>query len=209
MPLKTGRSGVLLERGAAVRRDLALADPPHVSGSAIPQIAASFVVKSLISASSTADDDALAHRGGLAGDLRLGVDLAAAVVELERDVGVRVALSRRCPCDLTRSTRAMRRLVLSTTSTVPANVIDIAPILTLISAFARSGSALDDLAALDARDDPVEVQDRVPVVVGGLPVENEWSSSTMFYLRPWSRSGFASIATSTTSATFKVPNSAE
>src|SRR3954447_4036804 len=42
-----------------------------------------------------ADHHALAHRGGLAGDLRSRVDRAAAVVELERDVGVRMPRAAR------------------------------------------------------------------------------------------------------------------
>src|SRR3954463_1864818 len=41
-----------------------------------------------------AHDDALAHRRRLAGDLRRRVDVAAAVVEREAHVGVRVALDQ-------------------------------------------------------------------------------------------------------------------
>ena len=74
------------------------------------------------------DDDALPHRRCLAGDLGAGVDVAAAVGELEGDVGVRVALAAGL-LDLTRITARCAASSFSAISTVPVNFIDIAPIL--------------------------------------------------------------------------------
>ena len=89
-----------------------------------------------------ADHDSLAHRRGLAGDLRVRVDRAAAVGEREGDVGVRESL----PAGLLRLDAASPRCVppasCSTISTVPVNVIDIAPIFTLISALTVLGSTI-------------------------------------------------------------------
>src|SRR3954454_2708041 len=84
-----------------------------------------------------ADHHALAHRRGLAGDLRVRVDRAPAVLELERDVRVRVSLPAPPPASLalTAITARWASGSCSTISTVPVNVSPIAPIFTTISAF--------------------------------------------------------------------------
>ena len=93
--------------------------------------------------------DALAHRRGLAGDLGVGVDRAAAVV---RAVKMTVAFAWPCPPasrDLTAITARWAAASCSVTSTVPVKVIDIAPIFTRISALHRVRTGrLDHPAAL-------------------------------------------------------------
>ena len=86
-----------------------------------------------------ADHHALAHRRGLAGDLRVRVDRAAAVVRAGTSTS---AFAWPCPPasrDLTRIDDRCAAASCSTISTVPVNVIDIAPILTSICAFTESG----------------------------------------------------------------------
>ena len=75
---------------------------------------------------------------------------------------VTVALAYPCPPasrDLIVSTARWSASSFSVTSTVPVNFIDIAPILTRISAFTASGPVrLEHAAALDGRHDPLEVE---------------------------------------------------
>ena len=69
-----------------------------------------------------------------------------------------------CPCppasrDLTLSTAVWAAASCSMISSVPVNVIDMAPILTLIWALTDSGpGALEHGRALDARNHPLEVE---------------------------------------------------
>ena len=72
---------------------------------------ASLPVKSLISASSTLDDDALAHRRRLAGDLRRGVDRRRRRRRARTSRRRSRSPGRRCRADLTLQHRAVRRVV--------------------------------------------------------------------------------------------------
>src|SRR6476659_90530 len=164
-------------------------------------------------------DDALAHRRGLAGDLGGGVDGAAAVVEIDGDVGVRVALA----ADLARldlQQGAVRSVVLLDHLHRPGEGHRHRAHLDLDLGLRRGRArALDDLAALHARDQAVEVEDRLPDVVGRLAgregmVELNHGDLSLRSCGSWScpdqsTGSFASTSTSTSSATFRVPNSAE
>src|SRR3954469_2944905 len=134
-----GAAGRLLERGAAVLGHLALADPPHLdAGHRAPQMDRSRWVKSLISPSST--------------DTTMPSPIDAALPVICAAVWILPPPSARSNAtsafawpwpptsrDLTFSSAWRAASSCATTSTVPANVIDIAPIFPLISAFAAVG----------------------------------------------------------------------
>ena len=117
------------------------------------QISPSFVVKSLISASSTPVTTTLPHRRRLARDLGVGMDRAAAVVQRELDGRVAWPWPP-ASLDLIGEHHAVGGGVLLDDLDAPVNVIDIAPIRTLISALTESRSGpLRHAAAFDAGDD--------------------------------------------------------
>src|SRR3954471_814423 len=90
-----------------------------------------------------------------------------------------------CPCplfslDLMRRTARCSASSRSTTSTVPLNVSDIAPMRTLISAFAASG-LVRSTTLPPSTHGTMRSRSRIAsqLYASSLPVEKEWSSSTI------------------------------
>src|SRR3954470_512965 len=95
------------------------------------------------------------------------------------------ALAKPCPpvsLDFTRRTARCASSSRSVTSTVPRNVIDIAPILTLISALARSGLSRSSTLPPSTQG-MIRSRSRIAsqLYSVGLPVEKVWSSSTIAF----------------------------